>query len=186
MPHLDSLPEHAGPPAIFARHPQQYVPWSEQSQALMRGPSQLSEGERELLLAFAAGVGDCEFVYRAHREVAYAWGIERGLVEQLVADPAHAAADERLRPIVALVRKLAAEPATVVRADVDAVLAAGWSEDTVHDAIAVAARAAFMQRLVQGYGFIPFSPEVAADRARKRVELGYVDLYPDLHRTTGS
>jgi len=182
LPHLDSLPEHAGPPAIFTRYPQQYAPWSEQSQALMRGPSELTEGDRELLLAFAAGVSDCEFVYRAHRAVAYAWGIEPGLVEKLVADPAHAAADARLQPILALVRKLAVAPATVERADVDAVLAAGWSEDTVHDAIAVAARAAFMQRLVQGFGFIPFTPEVADERARKRIEHGYVDLYPDLRR----
>lgn len=186
MPFLDSLPAHAGPPAVFTRYPELYGPWSELSQALMNGPSELSQGERELLLAFAAGVSGCEFVYRAHREVAYAWGVERGLVERLVADPEHTAADERFRPVVDLARKLAAAPASVDRTDVDAVLGAGWSEDTVHDVIAVTARAAFMQRLVQGFGFTPLSPDVAAERARKRVEHGYVDLYPELRRAADS
>jgi hypothetical protein len=41
----------------------------------------------------------------------------------------------------------------------------------------VTARAAFMQRLVEGYGFTPLSREVAAKHAQRRVERGYVNLY---------
>jgi hypothetical protein len=35
-----------------------------------------------------------------------------------------------------------------------------------------------MQRLVEGHGFTPMSREHAAQRARQRVERGYVNLYP--------
>jgi len=35
-----------------------------------------------------------------------------------------------------------------------------------------------MQRLVEGHGFVPMSQELAAKRARQRVERGYVNLYP--------
>ena len=55
---------------------------------------------------------------------------------------------------------------------------AGWNEQALHDAIAVTARAAFMQRLVEGHGFVPMSRETAAKQAKQRVELGYVHLYP--------
>ena len=58
--------------------------------------------------------------------------------------------------------------------------AAGWDERALHDAIAVTARAAFMQRLVEGHGFTPWTKEAAREHAKKRVKLGYVNLYPTL------
>ncbi len=62
--------------------------------------------------------------------------------------------------------------------DADAVFAAGWDERALHDAIAVTARMNFMCRVVQGYGFVPLGPEIAKERAERRVKLGYVNLYP--------
>jgi hypothetical protein len=59
----------------------------------------------------------------------------------------------------------------------DAVVSADWSEKALHDVIAITARAAFMQRLVEGHGFTPPSREVAAKHAKKRVEAGYVNIY---------
>ena len=185
MPYLRSLPDDAGPPQIFALYPEIYGPWSHTSQALMRGPSPLDEGLRELILAYAAGVAGCDFVAVAHAEVAYAWGIERGLVERLLADPARAGVDARLAALLAYVRKLAATPNEVGQADVDAVLAAGWDEHALHDAVAITARAAFMQRLVAGFGFAPLSREVAARHAAKRVERGYVNLYAAFRDPSG-
>ena len=72
------------------------------------------------------------------------------------------------------------------QADADAVFAAGWDERALHDAIAVTARMGFMQRLVEGHGFTPWSPEKARTRAEKRVELGYVNLYPAFAGRGGS
>lgn len=178
MPYFPSLPADAGPPSIYTQHPDIYGPWSTMSQAMMNGPSPLSQGERELILAFAAAAAGCEFVGVAHAEVAYAWGVEQGLVERLVADFDATPLEPRLKTLLGFVRKLAATPAQVVQADADAVFQAGWDEHALHDAIAITARAAFMQRLVQGFGFVPLSRETAASHAKKRVERGYVNLYP--------
>ena len=65
----------------------------------------------------------------------------------------------------------------MTQSDADAVFGVGWEEQALHDAIAIAARAAFMQRLVEGHGFAPLSREVAAKHAKRRVERGYVNLY---------
>ena len=178
MPFFPSLPADAGPPNVFVQYPEIYGPWSSMSQALMNGPSPLSQGERELVLAYAAAVAGCDFVGVAHAEVAYAWGIQPGLVEQLVADFDAAAVEPRLKTLLGFVRKLAVSPAQVSQADADAVFQAGWDEHALHGAIAVTARAAFMQRLVQGFGFVPLTREAAARHAKKRVERGYVNLYP--------
>lgn len=178
MPFLASLPENAGPPAIYTQYPDIYGPWSQMSQALMNGPSPLTQGERELILAYATGLAGCEFVFVAHSEVAYAWGIERGLVEQLLENLDAAPVDARLKALLAFVRKLTLTPGEMSKADVDGVLNAGWDEHGLHDAVAVTARAALMHRLVAAYGFTPMSRELAAKHAAKRVELGYVNLYP--------
>ena len=177
MPFFKSLPADAGPPAVFKKYPEIYGAWSHMSQALMNGPSPLSNAERELILAYAAGVAGCKFVYGAHSEVAYAWGVERGVLDRLLEDPDTAPIDARLKPLLAFVRKLMATPGEMSQADADAVFQAGWDEQALHDAIAITARAAFMQRLVEGHGFTPLSREVAASHAKVRVERGYVNIY---------
>ena len=183
MPFLPSLPADAGPPTIYTSRPAIYRPWSEMSDALMNGESPLSKGEREMILAFAAGVAGCPNVHVAHSEVAYALGVPTGLVEELLDDLTTAPVDDRMRALLTFVRTLSATPYAVTQADVDAVLDAGWDESALHDAIAITGRAALMQRLIQGYGFTALSREEAARRAARRVEEGYVNLYPSFRPT---
>ena len=178
MPFFKSLPENAGPPAVFAKYPDIYGPWSTMSQVMMNGPSPLSQGEREMILAYAAGAAGCKFVYGAHSEVAYAWGVKEGVLDALLKDPDTAPVEPRLKALLAYVRKLSVTPSAMTQADTDAVFAAGWDEHALHDAIVITARAAFMQRLVEAHGFTPLSRETAVKHAKKRVELGYVNLYP--------
>ncbi len=178
MAFFKSMPDNAGPANVFTAYKEIYSLWSRMSQALMNGPSPLSPGERELILAYAAGVAGCQFVYVAHSEAAYAWGIENGAIDRLLEDPDTAPIDARLKPLLAYVRKLMLTPGEMRQTDADAVFAAGLNEQALHDAIAVTARAAFMQRLVEGHGFTPMARDVAVKQAKRRVELGYVDLYP--------
>ncbi len=178
MTFFKSLPQDAGPPAVYTKYPALYEPWSQMSQAMMNGPSPLTQGERELIFAYAAGVVGCEYVYVAHSEVAYAWGIEKGLIERLLENPDTTPVEARLKPLLAFVRKLMLTAGKMSQADADAVFAAGWEEQALQDAIAAAGRAAFMQKLVEGHGFTPFSRDIAAKHARRRIEHGYVNLYP--------
>jgi alkylhydroperoxidase family enzyme len=165
------------PPIIYTKYPDIYGPWSRMSEALMNGPSPLTPAQRELIFAYAAGVAKCHFVCIAHSEVAYARGIERGIIERLLQESDSASVDPRLKPLLAFVRKLTIAGSDMLQSDADAVFAAGWDEHALHDAIALTARAAFMQRLVEGYGFTPLSRSEAAMRAAQRVKLGYVNLY---------
>jgi uncharacterized peroxidase-related enzyme len=186
MPFVKSLPPDAGPPAIYQKYPEIYGPWSQMSQAVMNGPSSVSQGERELILAYAAALDGCQFVYVAHAEVAYAWGIERGLIEKLLADFDGTSVEPRLKTLLAFVRKITLAPATIGQEDVDAVFAAGWNEQALHDAASIAGRAVFMHRLVAAYGFTPLARDVAAKHAAKRIERGYVNLYPAFRETKPS
>ena len=110
MTFFKSLPDDAGPPNVFTKYPEIYGPWSTMSQALMNGPLPLSQGERELILAYAAGVAGCKFVYVAHSEVAYAWGVEPGVMDRLLEDLDSAPVEARLKRI----------PRLRAQADIDA------------------------------------------------------------------
>ena len=123
------------------------------------------------------------FVYAAHAEVAYAWGVENGLLDKLLENFDTAPVEAPMKALLHFVRKLSVTPGEICQADADAVFDAGWNEQALHDAIAVTARVCFMQRLVEGHGFIPFPPKVAKEHAKKRVELGYLNLYPELAKT---
>jgi uncharacterized peroxidase-related enzyme len=179
MPFFPSHPADATPATVFTARPELYEPWSRMSEALMNGPSPFTPGEREMIAAFVVGVAGCQFALVAHRAAAEAWGISKGLVDQLVDDLAHAPIEPKFKPLLGYVRKLTLTPGEMDQVDADAVFAAGWDEAALHDAIAITARMCFMQRLVEGHGFTPMSPEVAAKNARERVERGYLHLYPE-------
>jgi uncharacterized peroxidase-related enzyme len=178
MPFIDTMSPNAGPPAIYAAYPDIYRPWSEMSQAMMNGPSPLSRGERELIFAYASGLAGCEFTYVAHSEVAYAFGIPKGAIAELIADPDSAPIEERLKPLLAFVRKLALSPHEIARDDVDNVFAAGFERQAFDDAVSITGRAMFMRCIAQAYGFTPMTREKAAERAQQRIEHGYINLYP--------
>jgi alkylhydroperoxidase family enzyme len=147
------------------------------SQELMNGPSPIAPGERELILAYAAGLMNCSYVCHAHTYVAEAWGMPAGLVQDLLRDPDAADLPVKLRALLDLVKKLAQTPPTLGPADIARVLDAGWAEKAVHDTVAVVARAAFMHRLVAGMGFQSVERADPKAHARKRIEKGYFDLF---------
>ncbi len=180
MPFFKSHPKDAGPAEVFTEHAEIYGHWAKMGQALMNGPSPLTPGEREMIAAYVVGLANCRYAYGAHSEVAYAWGIEDGLIDKLLDDLDSAPIEDRFKPLLAFVRKLTLTPSEMKQADADAVFAAGWDEKGLHDAIAVCARMCFMGRIVEGHGFVPMSPELAKERAEKRVKLGYHNLYPAL------
>ena len=99
---------------------------------------------------------------------------------ELLDDLESAPIADKFKPLLAFIRKLTLTPSAMSQSDADAVFAAGWDEKALHDAIAVTARMNFMCRVVQGYGFVPLSPEIAKERAERRVKLGYLNLYPQL------
>lgn len=182
MPFLKSHKETAGPGEVFQAYPEIYRHWAEMGQALINGPSPLTPGEREMIQAFVAGLIGCQFAYVAHTAAAEARGIAPGTVQKLVANVATAPVSDKLKPLLAFVRKLAVEPTQVAQGDVDAIFAAGWDEAAHHSAVACTARMTFMSKIIHGHGFIPMTPERAKANAEHRAKVGYVALYPKLEK----
>lgn len=143
----------------IAQHkPERYRPFVQMVQDIMRGEGELSFAEREIIGAYVAGLNACTFCVGAHRAVAEAFGVDGNTLETLINDDNYDVVDEKLRPCLALTKKLTQSPSRITQQDVDAILAAGWSEDTAHDVIAITAEMNFANRMVSGHGVVG-SPE---------------------------
>lgn len=78
-------------------------------------------------------------------------------------------------PLMAYVRKLTLSPSRLVAADAQAVFAAGWDEQALHDTIAVVCLFNFMNRFADGHG-IKGDNAVFAARGKALMQGGYDPL----------
>jgi len=147
---FSSLPEDAHLMHIFRRFPKMVPSLLELHDAILRSDSGLSVGERELIAACTSLQNACTFCHGAHSNIAAQFGIDDSLLAQLDEDPESADLPEKLKPLLAYVRKLTLTPSKIVQADADAVYRAGWSEDDLFDAISTCALFNFMNRIVDG------------------------------------
>ena len=175
MAHLSSLGEDAVLMDVFRAYPATSRPLLDYHEVVMRGPSELTVGERELIAAYVSGLNACAYCHGVHTVTAEACGVAAGAAPAAVADLDTAPVDERLRPVLRYVAKLTRAPASVSRADADEVRAAGWSDAALHDAIMVCALFNFMNRMVEGHG-IRAGSDYFEKSGRRLEELGYAGL----------
>jgi len=141
---------------LFKRFPRGVKPLLELHDALMREPSELDAATRELISAYVSGLNACRFCFGAHKAMALAFGIDPELIEALViSGPAGAGVNEKLVPLLDYVRQITEAPGKTTDHMAEAVYAAGWSEDALYDAVAVAALFAYMNRILEGAGIEP-------------------------------
>lgn len=147
-----SLPNDATLGTVFRSFPEKLAPWCEYESLVMRGESDLSASERELIAAYVSGLNSCSYCHDAHTAFAHAYGIDPKLIEALMDDLETAPVDVRLKPILAYVGKLTLSPSRMIEGDAKAVYDAGWSEAALFDAIQVCAVFNLVNRLVEGTG----------------------------------
>lgn len=170
MGFLPSLPEKTNLSDVFKAYPKGVGHLLRYHDAILRSPSPFTIGERELIAALVSRLNGCEFCSNAHTFYTESYGMAEGLVDSVVEDITASDAPEKMKPVLAYVRKLTLAPATVAQGDVDAMLDAGWPEEAVHDAVVVTALYNFMNRIIEGTGIDPFADDYAkrSVRVRKR------------------
>ncbi len=182
MPQLPSLPDPAHLGDLIAAFPKGMRPLMAYVDALLRGESDLTIGERELIAAYTSALNACRFCHQSHALYTELFGIDPALIDALMSDPDTAPYGDKMKPLLAYVAKLNTLPAKLVPADAEAVFDAGWSETALFDAIQVNALFNLMNRMVEGAG-VDFdydkNPDALPDRnARDKhahTYLGFAD-----------
>ena len=142
------------------------------AERLMRGPSPLSEGERELIAAYVSGINSCRYCHGVHSRVAGAFGIEVAEFDKLMTNMDLASIEPKLKPLLNCVRKLTEAPSRMTESDAAAVYDAGWSDEALFHAVAICAYFNQMNRLVDGTGIIG-TAEAYSVAARRLADRGY-------------
>ena len=77
------------------------------------------------------------------------------------------------KALFAYLQKLNAEPASVRRADLDALRAAGWTDEAIYDAVTVCALFNFYNRWIDGTGVQDLPAEMYALSGKRLAAGGY-------------
>jgi uncharacterized peroxidase-related enzyme len=179
---LRSLPENATLADLRSTYADLLEKLRPYGHRLMRGPSPLTPGERELIAAFVSSVNSCRYCHGTHSLVARAFGVDEAVLAKSLHDIEVAPIDGRLKPILRYVRKLTETPSRMTVADAAAVYDAGWSDEALLHAIAVCAYFNNMNRLVEGAGIVGTSEDYAM-AAQRLVEQGYLRGGPERKMT---
>jgi uncharacterized peroxidase-related enzyme len=166
MARFPSLPAPPHLSDVLSRFGRGIWPLLEYHDVVLRGESEWSVGERELMAAYVSGVNACGFCHDSHRMIAELHGIEPDRFEMLLEDPSGVGLPPRLAAVLPYLRKLTLNPARLTDSDARIVFDADVSEQALFDAIAVGALFNFMNRIVEGTGVQTSPDNLAASRER--------------------
>ena len=181
MPFLPSLPEPAHLSDLYKQFPKNVAPLMDYTDGILRSDGELSIAQRELIATFVSGLNACDFCFQSHLVYAKAFGINQGMVEELLDNIDSASVEDKFKPLLKYVKKLNQLPSKIVPADAQAVYEAGWGEQALYEAIQVCALFNMMNRIIEGTG-VDFdyvanpATHSAKDKTREELQNSYRDF----------
>jgi uncharacterized peroxidase-related enzyme len=172
MAHFESMPEHSRMSDLLMRFPEKGAVLMSLGELFLRGTSELSHAEKEILFAYGSALNDCNFCHLSHKYTASELGVDESAFDQLLVCIDDAPIDEKLKPLVRFVQKLTRTPSQMGAADVASARAAGWSEDAIFDAICICGFNNLMNRVVDATG-IESTEEELRESGQRLASLGY-------------
>ncbi len=176
MPHIALPEELPGIRSAMAFRPQTAKPLNELVEILLRGPSTLSPGERELIATYVSYLNDCHYCQSIHGAIAAAHldGNEE-LVKRVKADFQYADISEKLKALLIIAAKVQKGGKNVTADDVAHARSLGATDLEIHDAVLIAAAFCMYNRYVDGLATIqPRDEAMYRERGKVVAREGYV------------
>jgi uncharacterized peroxidase-related enzyme len=175
VPHISLGNDAPGIVSLFEYRPETAKPLSDLAEVLLRGPSTLTRGERELIAAYVSTLNDCDFCASSHSAFAAAQLPEgMALVDQVRADPAGAPVSPKLGALFRIAGAVQRSGKDVRATDVQAAREAGATDLEIHDTVLIAAAFCLFNRYVDGLATtVPQDSAGYAAMAGQIVSAGY-------------
>ncbi|MGC4049982.1 MAG: peroxidase-related enzyme [Paludibaculum sp.] len=175
MPHI-SLPE--GLPGILGPmtfRPETAKPMNELADVLLRGPSSLTPGERELIATYVSSQNDCFFCQTVHGAVAaHHLGGNEQLVIDVKQDPSTADVSPKMKALLAIAGKVQQGGKRVSTEDVARARELGATDLELHDTVLIAAAFCMYNRYVDGLAtWAPTDQQIYRASGARLAEEGY-------------
>jgi len=159
---------------LFAFKPAMTDHLSYFTQELMRGPSPLSPGLRELIAAFTSRLNHCRYCASSHAAAAALLLGSREFVQGVLENHRASALSPAEKALFGFIEKVTGPSWEIRRGDVDQVRQAGWSDEALYDAITVCALFNFYNRWVHAAGVHVMPQEWHEVSGKRLAERGYV------------
>jgi uncharacterized peroxidase-related enzyme len=175
MPHItlpEGLPGIRGPMAF---RPETAEPMNALVDVLLRGPSTLTPGERELIATYVSSQNDCFFCQNIHGAIAahHLSGNEK-LVLDVKRNYQTAEVSDKLKALLAIAERVRQSGKQVREQDIARARRCGATDLEIHDTVLIAAVFCMANRYVDGLAtWQPDDPEMYRTRAAKTAQEGY-------------
>ena len=151
------------------------APIRDLTQILLRGPSTLTQAERELIATLVSERNACRFCATAHTAAADLLLGEGDTSAAVKADPATAPVSDKMRALLAVAAHVQQSGRAVTEADIAAARTAGATDIEIHDTVLIAALFCLYNRYVDGLATrAPDEPAFYAGLAERIVTRGYM------------
>ncbi|MES1214720.1 MAG: peroxidase-related enzyme [Bacteroidota bacterium] len=156
--------------------PETGKPLYELVQILLRGPSTLTEAERELIAAYVSYLNDCRFCMSSHAAAARClYGEEKNLVDDVLRDIQQSNASDKMKALLNIAGKVQILGKEVRPLDIALARSLGADDREIHDAVLIAATFCMLNRYVDGLAsFTPTDPVAYEEMGKRMAEKGYV------------
>ena len=179
MPHIPVSEEVPGMGGLLLFKPSTGLKFSELAEQILRGPSPLSESEREMIAVLVSSRNEC--FYCTHSHAATAAHLLEGDYEtvwSVVADPESSPVTDKMRALLHIAAKVQRSGREVTPEDVAQARAAGAGDEDIHDAVLIAAFFSMANRYVDGLAAITPTDEKSYDQIGRRLaEQGYMSRF---------
>ncbi len=143
---------------VFALRPRHLLLWQDYYDEVLRGESGLSKAQREMIAVVVSAHNRCHYCLVSHSAALRKLTGDPVLADQLAGNYRYAQLEERERAMLDFAVKLTEESHRCTREDVDALRAAGWSDEDIFDIAETVGMFNLTNRLASGLGWIP-NPE---------------------------
>jgi uncharacterized peroxidase-related enzyme len=145
------------------------------AQVLLRGPSPLTEAERELIAAYVSNRNNCIFCMSSHAAAARCLlGEDQGLVDEVLRDMQQSPVSDKMKALLNIAGKVQVSGREVSPRDIATARLLGADDREIHDTVLIAATFSMFNRYVDGLAtFTPTEPAVYEEMG-KRMAKGYV------------
>lgn len=158
---------------LFAFRPEVTSPLASFTEGIMRGPSPISGGLRELIAAYTSWTNQCEFCWRSHAAVAAEMLGSEELVRSVLDDVESSPLTEAEKALMRFARKITLNLPAMQEADITELRHLGWNDEAIYYAIMVVALFNFYNRWVTASGVHPVSDELHRLHGKRVALSGY-------------
>lgn len=160
---------------LLTHRPETGKPLTDLAEVLLRGPSSLSSGEREIIAAAVSHWNGCHFCHTSHAAAAAAHlntGLE--LIDDIKAGLPNTPISDKLRALLLIAHHVQINGKNVTAKDIEAARDEGATDDEIHDTILIAAAFCMYNRYVDGLGtWAPAAKEAYAEMGQRMAHVGY-------------